>query len=512
MADSSIEKAAPAPDVSSAEHSQEEVVRPTGWKYKEIRLGGRFYIPYYASPIVQLLVVSLVCFMCPGMYNALSGMGGGGQVDRTAANDANTALYSTFAVVSFFAGTFTNVLGIKTALAFGGIGYSIYIASFLSYNHNQNYGFVVFSGAFLGICAGLLWCAQGAIMMSYPPEKSKGRYISWFWMIFNLGGVIGSLIPLGQNIHTTTNSAVNDGTYIGFLVLTLIGAGLATCLVHTRNVVRYDGSRIIMMKNPSWKTEILGLWQTFLSDPYIVALFPMFFASNWFYTYHFNDVNLAQFNTRTRALNGVLYWSSQIVGALVFGIALDRVPVRRRLRAQGCWVALFVLTFVIWGGGYDFQKDYTRDEVNAGLDTPDDTSDDYEKMDWTSSGYVGPMFLYIFYGFYDAAWQTSVYWYMGTLTNNGRKLANFAGFYKGIQSAGGAIMWRLDNLGIPFMNLFASCWALLAGSLVVGLPVILWKVKDTVSLEEDLKFSDETAEEVLGRKRREEEEDKEAKV
>jgi hypothetical protein len=31
-------------------------------------------------------------------------------------------------------------------------------------------------------------------MMSYPPEKNKGKYISWFWMIFNLGAVIGSLV------------------------------------------------------------------------------------------------------------------------------------------------------------------------------------------------------------------------------------------------------------------------------------------------------------------------------
>lgn len=30
--------------------------------------------------------------------------------------------------------------------------------------------------------------------------------------------------------------------------------------------------------------------------------------------------------------------------------------------------------------------------------------------DWTTSGYAGPMFLYMFYGFYDASWQTCVYW------------------------------------------------------------------------------------------------------
>lgn len=87
---------------------------------------------------------------------------------------------------------------------------------------------------------------------------------------------------------------------------------------------------------------------------------------------------------------------------------------------------------------------------------------------------------------------------MGAITNNSRKLANFAGFYKGIQSAGAAVIWRLDGMHTPYMNLFASCWILLAGSLVMALPVILRKIKDTVPVEEDLKFTDETIEDVIG--------------
>jgi hypothetical protein len=39
-----------------------------------------------------------------------------------------------------------------------------------------------------------LWTAQGAVMMGYPNEHEKGRYISIFWVIFNLGGVIGGLV------------------------------------------------------------------------------------------------------------------------------------------------------------------------------------------------------------------------------------------------------------------------------------------------------------------------------
>lgn len=93
---------------------------------------------------------------------------------------------------------------------------------------------------------------------------------------------------------------------------------------------------------------------------------------------------------------------------------------------------------------------------------------------------------------------------MGAISNNSRKLANFAGFYKGIQSAGAAVMWRLDGFKdgerVPYMHLFASCWGLLAGSLVIALPVIILKIKDTVPVEEDLKFTDEALEDVIGHK------------
>jgi hypothetical protein len=169
--------------------------RPKGWMYKEFKFGF-IKIPWYASPKMQLFLVALVCFLCPGMFNAVNGLGAGGQVNQVPADQANTALYSTFSVVGFFAGTFANKLGIRLTLSFGGFGYGVYVAALLCYNHTQNSGFLIFSGALLGVCAGLLWTAQGAIMMSYPLESSKGRFISWFWMIFNLGGVLGSLVSV----------------------------------------------------------------------------------------------------------------------------------------------------------------------------------------------------------------------------------------------------------------------------------------------------------------------------
>ena len=130
------------------------------------------------------------------MFNALNGLGGGGLLSTQAGDDSNTALYSTFAVVGFFAGTLTNRLGVRVAMGLGGLGYSVYVSAYLCFKFTSNLGYVIFAGFLLGICAGILWSAQGVIMLSYPPENLKGRYIATFWVIFNLGGVIGALVSI----------------------------------------------------------------------------------------------------------------------------------------------------------------------------------------------------------------------------------------------------------------------------------------------------------------------------
>ena len=103
---------------------------------------------------------------------------------------------------------------------------------------------------------------------------------------------------------------MSNGTYIGFIVLTFCGACLALTLANADTIVRRDGSKVILMQNPTWKTELLGLWETLWTDSYILLLFPMFFASNWFYTYQFGDINGVKYTVRTRALNNVLCTST----------------------------------------------------------------------------------------------------------------------------------------------------------------------------------------------------------
>jgi MFS family permease len=124
----------------------------------------------------------------------LNGLGGGDLVDAKPANNANVALYSTFAVVGFFAGIATNKLGIRATLSLGGFGYTLYSSSLLCCKHTGNSDFLMYARLQLGLCAGLFWVAQGMVMLSCPTEQSKGKYIAWSWMIYNVGAVIGSVV------------------------------------------------------------------------------------------------------------------------------------------------------------------------------------------------------------------------------------------------------------------------------------------------------------------------------
>jgi hypothetical protein len=346
---------------------------PVSWMYRHYFMFFGWVMPYFASPEIQITIVSLVCFCCPGMFNALNGLGGAGLATAVPADMANTALYASFTIACFFACTIANWLGNRWSLFLGTLGYAFYNVSFLVYQAAGDDRLVIPSGSFLGITAGLLWTVQGGMMMSYPAESAKGRFIAWFWGTFNMGGVVGSLvcititsslrildltnspIPLAENIDETHSGSTTLGTYIGILIIVLLGSFLSMFIVETRHVVRRDGSRVIMQRHPTFITEVKGMWLTITGGLHILFLLPMFFTSNWFYTYQFNGYNAARFNVRARCVNNTIYWVGQILGAFSTGYALDARRARRSTKAKAALVLLFVFTSLIWGASLVFE-------------------------------------------------------------------------------------------------------------------------------------------------------------
>ncbi|KAG1733026.1 MFS general substrate transporter [Suillus paluster] len=464
-AQAEVDKLGSSSSEDSGSQRAEIFDRPTGWRR------------YYYHPITQVSMLGFVCFMCPGMFNALTGLGGGGQVSTTDGSNSNTGLYSTFAFFGFFAGSVNNVLGPRRTLMLGTWGYSLYIASYLAVNIHPGAGaFVVAAGPILGVCAAFLWTAQGSLMLSYPTEAQKGMFIGIFWAIFNLGGVVGSAVAFGSNFNSMANS-VGNGTYVGFLILTLIGVFIPLFMANPDKMIRTDGTRVNQVRHPSWKTEFFSLFVALKTDPWILLLFPMFFASNYFYTWQFNDYNGAIFNIRARGLNNFMYWTSQIFGSVFIGyFVLDQKKLRRRVRAFYGWIIVFLMVFIVHVWAYFYQKTYTRAEEAA--------TGAY-KIDILDKTYPAHVWLMIFYGFLDSMWQTYAYWLMGAMSNDPAKLAVFAGFYKSIQSAGAAGVWRADGVGLPYMNIFLSTWCLTVAGMLFALPMVYLRVTDHTDIEDE---------------------------
>ncbi|KAL2921593.1 UNC93-like protein 2 [Bienertia sinuspersici] len=425
----------------------------------------------YNSPLIQVILIGLVCFCCPGMFNALSGMGGGGQVDHTAANNANTALYTTFAVFGILGGGIYNILGPKLTLLIGCSTYVLYAGSFINYNHHHSQTFVVVSGALLGIGAGLLWAGQGAIMTSYPTTKRKGTYISIFWSIFNMGGVIGGLIPFVLNYNRGEATSVNDGTYIGFMCFMGFGAILSLGVLPPSKVIRDDGSVCTHIKYSNVATEAIEIVKLFLNWKMLLIV-PAAWGSNFFYTYQFNDVNGELFNLRTRGFNNVFYWGAQMLGSIGIGYLMDFSFQSRRKRGLLGIMIVGLLGTAIWGGGLANQLRYSRNHI------PD-------KLDFKDSGtaYAGPFLLYFSYGLLDAMFQSMVYWVIGALADDSETLSRYSGFYKGVQSAGAAVAWQIDVHSVSYMNQLIINWVLTTASYPLLILLIHLGVKDESTYE-----------------------------
>ncbi|GAA5872723.1 hypothetical protein JCM1840_004500 [Sporobolomyces johnsonii] len=481
---------------------------------------------FWARPAVQVAMISFTVFC------SLSGVGGGGQVDPKAANDGNVALYSTFAVIGFASGAIINKIGARLALCLGACGYALYMGSLLSYNINANSGFVVGAGAILGICAGLLWTAQGSLTLAYATEATKGRLFALFWIIFNTGGVLGSAIELGLTYHSTT-STVSNAVYIVFMTIGAVGAFLPIFLVNPGTMVRTDGTRVIVPVHPTVKDQLVGLFKLLRNDYMIFLLFPYFLASNWMYTYQQNSYNGARFTLRTRSLNSLLYWGCQCVAAGCFGIAIDSTRFRRTTRAWGGFAFLLCLAMGVWGWAYHYQKSYDRADIDTTL----------SRIDFKDSAYPGRALLYIFFGVFDAIFQNYICssprvpslsssalpppranppftnppspplrdpdWLLGAMTNLPSHLAYLVGLYKGVQSAGAAGAYRADANLEPYISELAVAWALAVAGLLFVVPVIALRIGDrteemvvevgrgdaasTTSVGEDKKVHDEEA-------------------
>lgn len=286
-----------------------------------------------------------------------------------------------------------------------------------------------------------------------------------------MGGVIGGIIPFALNFNRTTAVSVNDGTYIGFMVFMSIGTVLALSILHPSKVIRDDGSRCTNIKYSKVGIEAREILKLFL-DWKMLLMVPASWASNFFYSYQFTNVNGVLFNLRTRGLNNIFYWGAQMIGSIFIGYVMDFSFKSRRARGLLGIGIVAVFGTAIWGGGLAKQLDYSRNDLPG------------ERLDFKDGHrFAGPFVLYFSYGLLDAMFQSMVYWVIGALADDTEILSRYTGFYKGVQSAGAAVAWQIDTQKVPFLNELITNWALMTVSFPLLALLIIRAVKDDDEVE-----------------------------
>ncbi|GJJ75252.1 hypothetical protein EMPS_07610 [Entomortierella parvispora] len=425
----------------------------------------------------QIILIGVICFGTIGMFNAMSSIGNAGKHSPTSQNLAVTSSSIAYIVGFLLAGGAHNVVGPRPCVAFGGLTFVLYAGSMLLAKDNDHSPYPPLAGILLGLGAGCIWVTQGAMMMSYPTEDNKGKYIACFWAIFNLGAVLGSILPLVMNnAPGMDKDDVSPSTYVVYMIIMGLATLLAFFLARPSSIVRDNGEPIVIAKFAGLKAEGVAVLSVFC-DWRMLLLIPAFFFSNFSYTYQFNDFNGVHFNIRTRSLNSILFWVAQIIGALVIGSLLDRIPLRRQRRALLGLMFIACLFMATWVGALMMQIQHKWERKTV----PNDSDlIDYEHGD----SYSGPLAIYAMFGFCDAAFAVYCYWLMGALSNKHDELSRYAGFFKSIQSLGSAVAAPLDLAQTPLLAYLITNWILCALS-IAAMFLVCRTVTDTTLEEEE---------------------------
>ncbi|TEB20265.1 Major facilitator superfamily, partial [Perkinsus sp. BL_2016] len=153
-------------------------------------------------------------------------------------------------------GAFFALFGARILMCLGGLTYAFYAAAaYISGTYSGYNWLFILAGAVLGIGASWIWVSQGALMLAYAPEGSAGKYISVFWTIFNMGGLLGGIIQFGLN-YNSVNGDASLASYMVFVAVMVAGSILAAfCIVDPSRVVKEDGTRVVVRPPKSPREE-----------------------------------------------------------------------------------------------------------------------------------------------------------------------------------------------------------------------------------------------------------------
>lgn len=383
-----------------------------------------------ANAYGQVFLMGIIFCCIPGAFNSITGLHSG--IPSRYTQLGYGILYLVFASGSLIAPALVNKFGPRTMMFAGGVFYVFFSLSLLLAGPLEltSYYLVTVAAAAVGLGAALLWTGNGTMLLSYPTAENQASYISTFWVLFNLGAVVGGIQTFVTNLHDTADGDAAAATFWVYIVMGLVGTALVWALRPLERVVREDGTRCASPETSDLRGEIRGMASMLSSKP-VLALIPLFVYSNWFYSYQLTVFSQGVFKSAASGLASAFYWGAQMVGAKCLGCLLDSRSMTPPRRARVAMATSIVLISISWIWGFFANAAYHLD------------SDEPQLHDYDDPAFPQACALMTLWGFCDALVQTWCYWIMTQLYTSPADLGRIVGVFKFAQSMASSVAFFL---------------------------------------------------------------------
>ncbi|KAI8713452.1 hypothetical protein NCS52_01289900 [Fusarium sp. LHS14.1] len=362
----------------------------------------------FRGTYVQAVLLGLISFTQPGIWNAMNSLGAGGQAEPYVVNAANVITFVVMFVLSPLASIVGNIVGLRWLVVFGTIGYVPYSAALYVNSTNGTQWFLIFGAVTCGLSATALWTGEAAMAVGYPEIRRRGICIGIWLALGKLGSIIASAIQLALNKDSSAKGAISTKTYLVLIAIQCLGLPLALLLAPAHKLVRSDGKKPTFgSTNRTFKTQVRGYLTQFRRRE-VLLLIPAFITAQWGVTYQGNYL-AAYFTVRAHTKH--LKWSTQ---------------------ARSMWYFLLALFTLVWIWNLVIQTRWAKE-------SPGD-------IDWSSRNFRVGVAIFILYRIAYETVGIWLYWGLGTFDTDLDAITLSMAVLRGGESLGSALAYAVGSV------------------------------------------------------------------
>lgn len=388
----------------------------------------------------SVIIVGLISFTQPGIWNALNYTGAGGQQEPYLVNAANSL---TFGLMVFGCPLFSvlaNKFGLKRVLILGTLGYAPYSASLYVNNRYGTEWFVILGGVTCGVAASALWASEGAIALGYPTVADRGKFTGIWLGLRELGQLIGSSIQLSLNVKADQRGKVGYSTYLILIALQCLGLPLAFLVSSPQKVIRGDGTRLPDPTTGKSVRREFGKLFRLLKTKRVYLLIPILVGFNWNNSYQ-SIYMTNYFSVRSRALGSLMAGIMATIANIFWGWFLDLKCFSRPTITKIVWFTLATMMT----GCFCWQVANEHLYYNT---VPKVT------LDWASPGFGRAFAVNTLFRFLNESHYMFVYFMVGMFNNDVETLTLTVGIVRCFESVGACVSFGIGAAKIsPMINL-----------------------------------------------------------